>query len=347
MGGEARRARGALRGAVKRRRPGGTRGGNERRERTTLWRWFVHHILKTKTSRAPVPRARARKLLTRWNSSQLPFRRAVPQDPFPRSGASSSRPDTSSRVAPFAPFAPFAVAPDASRGVRRVGARAGLARVASRVRAARRRRRERGRPPARPPPIARLRRARRVRAAPVRRVGVIAPAAAAAAAVPPRAPALLRRRGVLLGPARARAGDVGVRAPPLLPAPVLLERETHLRRRRRRRERPRAPRHGAVRRRPMPRDRRHAPRAVQSIETRGQTADGRHGRIGAPPPTTRRRRFPPPIPLINADPAASPRLASPHPLRTVFFGGGTPSLVPPDLLRRVLSALDARFTHPP
>jgi oxygen-independent coproporphyrinogen-3 oxidase len=31
----------------------------------------------------------------------------------------------------------------------------------------------------------------------------------------------------------------------------------------------------------------------------------------------------------------------------VFFGGGTPSLVPPDLLRRVLSALDARFgIHP-
>ena len=50
----------------------------------------------------------------------------------------------------------------------------------------------------------------------------------AAAAVPPRAPALLRRRGVLLGPARARAGDVGVRAPPLLPAPVLLLRLRHL-----------------------------------------------------------------------------------------------------------------------
>ena len=49
----------------------------------------------------------------------------------------------------------------------------------------------------------------------------------------------------------------------------------------------------------------------------------------------------------DSDPAASPRLASPHPLRTVFFGGGTPSLVPPDLLRRVLSALDARFgIHP-
>ena len=31
------------------------------------------------------------------------------------------------------------------------------------------------------------------------------------------------------------------------------------------------------------------------------------------------------------------------PLRTVFFGGGTPSLVPPDLLRRVVDALRARF----
>ena len=31
------------------------------------------------------------------------------------------------------------------------------------------------------------------------------------------------------------------------------------------------------------------------------------------------------------------------PLRTVFFGGGTPSLVPPDLLRRVVDALHARF----
>ena len=31
------------------------------------------------------------------------------------------------------------------------------------------------------------------------------------------------------------------------------------------------------------------------------------------------------------------------PLRTVFFGGGTPSLVPPDLLRRIVDALRARF----
>ena len=31
------------------------------------------------------------------------------------------------------------------------------------------------------------------------------------------------------------------------------------------------------------------------------------------------------------------------PLRTVFFGGGTPSLVPPDLLRRVLDALRSKF----
>ena len=32
-----------------------------------------------------------------------------------------------------------------------------------------------------------------------------------------------------------------------------------------------------------------------------------------------------------------------YPLRTVFFGGGTPSLVPPDLLRRVLDALRSKF----
>jgi len=35
--------------------------------------------------------------------------------------------------------------------------------------------------------------------------------------------------------------------------------------------------------------------------------------------------------------------AAPPPLRTVFFGGGTPSLLPPDLLEALLTGLDAAF----
>jgi len=34
-----------------------------------------------------------------------------------------------------------------------------------------------------------------------------------------------------------------------------------------------------------------------------------------------------------------------RPLRTVFFGGGTPSLVPPRLLARIMAALDQRFGY--
>jgi coproporphyrinogen III oxidase-like Fe-S oxidoreductase len=36
-----------------------------------------------------------------------------------------------------------------------------------------------------------------------------------------------------------------------------------------------------------------------------------------------------------------------HPLQTVFFGGGTPSLIPPKLLQRVLEALKSRFDISP
>jgi oxygen-independent coproporphyrinogen-3 oxidase len=32
-----------------------------------------------------------------------------------------------------------------------------------------------------------------------------------------------------------------------------------------------------------------------------------------------------------------------HPLQTVFFGGGTPSLIPPQLLERIVSALKSTF----
>lgn len=35
--------------------------------------------------------------------------------------------------------------------------------------------------------------------------------------------------------------------------------------------------------------------------------------------------------------------ASPGPLNTIFFGGGTPSLVPPDLLAQVMDSLQQRF----
>ena len=36
-------------------------------------------------------------------------------------------------------------------------------------------------------------------------------------------------------------------------------------------------------------------------------------------------------------------MVSESPLETVFFGGGTPSLVPPALVGRILDALSARF----
>jgi coproporphyrinogen III oxidase-like Fe-S oxidoreductase len=32
-----------------------------------------------------------------------------------------------------------------------------------------------------------------------------------------------------------------------------------------------------------------------------------------------------------------------HPLQTVFFGGGTPSLIPPQLLERIIAALKSNF----
>ena len=52
-------------------------------------------------------------------------------------------------------------------------------------------------------------------------------------------------------------------------------------------------------------------------------------------------------PLAPSSRRAAAVAGAPPPLRTVFFGGGTPSLVPPDLLARVLAALDHRFgVHP-
>lgn len=52
-------------------------------------------------------------------------------------------------------------------------------------------------------------------------------------------------------------------------------------------------------------------------------------------------------PLAPSSRRAAASAGAPPPLRTVFFGGGTPSLVPPDLLARVLAALDHRFgVHP-
>ena len=47
------------------------------------------------------------------------------------------------------------------------------------------------------------------------------------------------------------------------------------------------------------------------------------------------------IRLLQADIQQQP--ASAGPLDTVFFGGGTPSLIPPSLLEGVLQALQARF----
>ncbi len=47
--------------------------------------------------------------------------------------------------------------------------------------------------------------------------------------------------------------------------------------------------------------------------------------------------------LLLDEIAAQPRARPEVPLRSVFFGGGTPSLIPPALLARVVDALDAKF----
>ena len=51
------------------------------------------------------------------------------------------------------------------------------------------------------------------------------------------------------------------------------------------------------------------------------------------------------ISAVCADIAASapPPVDGQAPLRTVFFGGGTPSLLPPPQLARILDALRAAF----
>ena len=46
--------------------------------------------------------------------------------------------------------------------------------------------------------------------------------------------------------------------------------------------------------------------------------------------------------LVEREIAAMPVLGD-TPMQTLFFGGGTPSLLPPDLLDRLISAVDRRF----
>lgn len=48
------------------------------------------------------------------------------------------------------------------------------------------------------------------------------------------------------------------------------------------------------------------------------------------------------VDLVCAEVGATRRLSQ-HPLQTVFFGGGTPSLVPPQLLRKILETLHSQY----
>ena len=48
------------------------------------------------------------------------------------------------------------------------------------------------------------------------------------------------------------------------------------------------------------------------------------------------------IQLLTAQIGAQLQLSE-QPLQTIFFGGGTPSLVPPQALQRILAVLEQRF----
>lgn len=47
--------------------------------------------------------------------------------------------------------------------------------------------------------------------------------------------------------------------------------------------------------------------------------------------------------LLLAEIDTAPEPAEPLPLTTVFFGGGTPSLIPPTLLQQLLTALRDKY----